>query len=341
MALDDRGATAVHLLSGFLGSGKTTLLGRLLAHYEATGLRPAVIMNELGEVNVEGAVADGGVPTAELLGGCICCSSRGNIGGAIEMLVKQYRPDVIVIESTGAANPLEAIDGITEAAMVVPIDLRSVITVADGPALLEHGKRGKGRTYKLMRDQIRAATHIVLNKADKLHPEERVLLEQTVREWNALSPMIVTTRCDVDMGMFDTGGTGPESGIGYGMANASAGGGCGCSESDCVGHEDGRLVNDHAHAGHSHVMALTYELRGAVDSEAFEAFLAGLPDNVYRAKGIVTFRDTGTRFLFQFAYRESDFMRLNPDAEARDVVVLIGEHFLKAPLVEQLDRLIE
>jgi len=345
--MEDHASVAVHLLSGFLGSGKTTLLGRMLAYYEATGRKAAVIMNELGEANVEKAAADSKVPMAELLGGCICCSSRGNIGGAIEMLVKQHRPDVIVIESTGAANPLEAIDGITEAAMVVPIDLRSIITVVDGPGLLEHGKRGKGRTYKLMRDQIRAATHIVLNKADKLYPEERVLLEQTIREWNAVSPMTVATRCEVDMAMFESGMEGTRAAIG--AQGADAGKACGCGDANCTEHGavhrgSGDAPSEgHAggHAGHGHVMALTHELKGPVDSEAFEAFLAGLPSDVYRAKGIVTFRDTGGRFLFQFAYRESDYARLASHAEARDVVVLIGEHFRKEPLLEQLDRLVD
>jgi G3E family GTPase len=332
-------ATPIYLLTGFLGSGKTTLLQRALAYCEATGRKAAVIMNELGEANVEGAALGSEVPMAELLGGCICCSSRGNAAGAIEMLVKQHRPDVIWIESTGAANPLEAIDGITEAALVVPIALRSIVTVVDGPGLLEHSRRGKGRTYKLMRDQIRAATVIVLNKADKLHPEERVLLEQTVREWNGVAALTAATRCEVDMEqLFDAGGTGMK-------APNRMGSSCGCGESDCGGHDRDQADDGHgrsdAHAGHSHVMALTHELRGAVDSEAFEAFLAALPSDVYRAKGIVTFRDTGGRFLFQFAYRESDFMRLAPDAEARDVVVLIGEHFQRGPLVEQLERLVD
>ncbi len=322
--------TPIYLLTGFLGSGKTTLLQRALEYCEATGRKAAVIMNELGEANVEGAALGSGVPTAELLGGCICCSSRGNAAGAIEMLVKEHRPDAIWIESTGAANPLEAIDGITEAALVVPIALRSIVTVVDGPGLMEHSRRGKGRTYKLMRDQIRAATAIVLNKADKLHPEERVLLEQTIREWNGVAGLTVATRCEVDMKpLLDPDAESP----------IRIGGSCGCGESDCGSHDRDQAGD--AHAGHSHVMALTHELSGAVDSEAFEAFLMALPSDVYRAKGIVTFRDTGGRFLFQFAYRESDFMRLAPDVEARDVVVLIGEHFTKEPLVEQLVRLVD
>lgn len=68
----------VYILSGFLGSGKTTLLQRLLEHWKDQGLRPAVVMNELGEVNLDGLLVEQTVPMAELLGGCICCSIRGS-----------------------------------------------------------------------------------------------------------------------------------------------------------------------------------------------------------------------------------------------------------------------
>lgn len=187
----------VHLLTGFLGSGKTTLLTRLLDYYRETGRQAAVIMNELGDVNLDGQLVDGEVPMSELLGGCICCTSRGDLGLEIHNLMERYRPEVILIESTGAANPLEIIDGITEAAFYDRIELRSVTAVVDGPGLLAQAARGKGRTYKLMRDQIRCATRLIVNKADRLAPDELVHVEQTVREWNAHAPLEASVRCTV------------------------------------------------------------------------------------------------------------------------------------------------
>lgn len=87
-------------------------------------------------------------------------------------------------------------------------------------------------------------------------------------------------------------------------------------------------------------MVLTHYLDGPIDSERFERFIAGLPENVYRGKGVLTFADTGnSRFLFQYAYREADFMKITPQGDVRDVVVLIGEHMRKDELLAGLNAL--
>ncbi|MGV2643546.1 GTP-binding protein, partial [Clostridium perfringens] len=95
----------------------------------------------------------------------------------------------------------------------------------------------------------------------------------------------------------------------------------------------------HAHDSHDHVMSYTYYFSHAVNSVEFERFIAGLPRDVYRAKGILTFNDTNSRFLFQYAFRESDFMKITPQGQVPDVVVFIGEHFQKSLLREQLEML--
>ena len=74
----------VYVLSGFLGSGKTTLLTKAIDYFTEAGRKPAVIMNEIGEVNLDGQLIADEVPMSELLGGCICCSSRGDLATALE-----------------------------------------------------------------------------------------------------------------------------------------------------------------------------------------------------------------------------------------------------------------
>src|SRR5690606_30591202 len=93
------------------------------------------------------------------------------------------------------------------------------------------------------------------------------------------------------------------------------------------------------HASHAHVTALTCYLQGPVDGDAFDAMLRALPPEVYRAKGIVTFRGTGSRFLFQYAFRETDYVRLAPEAAAHDTAVFIGEGFDRNAVTEALARL--
>ena len=126
--------TPIYILSGFLGSGKTTLLSRLITSFKRQGLRPAIVMNEIGEVNIEGLVAGEEVPTAEMLSGCICCTIRSDLSSEIAMLI-QRAPDVIVIEATGIANPMEILDAAAEASLYMRIDVKKLITVVDAAHL--------------------------------------------------------------------------------------------------------------------------------------------------------------------------------------------------------------
>lgn len=332
----------VHLLSGFLGSGKTTLLRRMLDYYTAQGKKPAVIMNELGDINLDGQLVGDEVPMAEMLSGCICCTMRGDLGMEISSLINEHQPDVIFIESTGAANPMETLDGVTEAAMYKSIDLRSVITVVDGPELLARSRDGKGRTFKLMQEQIRCATILLLNKADKLEPDQLVEAQQQLRELNGHAQIIATVRCAIDdwswldavveSHLQEHQRTAMEAGH---IANHTHIEGEECSIAGCT-HD-----HDHAahHHSHEHVMVVTHYWRSPVSSEAFESLLQRLPDNIYRAKGIVTFTDAPSRFLFQYAYKESDFLRIDPQGQVNDVAVFIGEHFSKAWLLRELELL--
>ncbi|XEC94148.1 GTP-binding protein [Paenibacillus tarimensis] len=340
----------VHLLSGFLGGGKTTLLKRLLEYYGSQEIKAAIIMNEIGDVNLDGQLVDGQVPMSEMLSGCICCTIRGDLSMEIKALIDEHQPEVILIESTGAANPLEIIDGVTEAALLVHIDLQSVTTVVDGPGLLEMSRKGRDRTFKLMQEQIRCATHLVCNKADRLASEEIVEVEQLVREWNASAPMIVTVQCVIPLERF--GLSAPELQKDVFKSKPADSGERSCGSGLCCGHDhhehdehgdhmegerpQGQL---HVHESHDHVMVVTHYLNKPVDSHAFEALLKRLPSEVYRAKGIVTFTDTPSRFLFQFAYREVEFIRITPQAIVNDVAVFIGEHFSKSWLLDELRKL--
>lgn len=308
----------IHLLSGFLGSGKTTLLTRMLDYYKAQGLKPVVIMNELGDINLDGQLVGEEVPMAEMLSGCICCTMRGDLGIELNNLIAEHKPDVIFIESTGAANPMETLEGVTEAAMYKSIDLRSVITVVDGPELLERSRSGKGRTFKLMQEQIRCGTILLLNKVDKLDPEQLVEAQQQIRELNEHATVIATVRCVIDD---------------WSWLDAAE-----KVDHQASDHSEHSHITSHHHS-HDHVMVVTHYWKKPVNSEAFEALLQRLPSNIYRAKGIVTFEDTPSRYLFQYAYKESDFMRIDPQGHVNDVAVFIGEHFSKEWLLSELELL--
>jgi G3E family GTPase len=317
----------VYLLTGFLGSGKTTLLKRMLDDAAGRGWKPAVLMNEAGDVNLDGMLVDAGVPMAEMLGGCICCTIRADLGLELTNLAKRHRPDVIWIESTGVAQPLEIIDAVTEASMYTRMELMAVVTVVDARHLLDRLRIGTGKTFRLMREQIRAASLIVLNKTDLIGEAEQAELEQQLSEWNPGAKMTATVNAELDARQLYE----PES------AYERSDGDHNHSASHEHEHEHPH-EHPHDHA-HDHVKVLTHYLTGPMDSHAFERFLRDLPEGVYRAKGIVSFRDTANRYLFQYAYRESDFLPITPQTTVHDVAVFIGEDFSKSDLAAKLERL--
>ncbi|MEC0229277.1 CobW family GTP-binding protein [Paenibacillus alba] len=331
----------VYLLSGFLGSGKTTLLTKAIDHFTEAGRKPAVIMNEIGEVNLDGQLVASEVPMSELLGGCICCSNRGDLGLALKELVTDEQPDLIFIESTGIANPMEIIDEVTDASLLLPVELKAVITVVDAPQLLELSRTSRGKTYRLMQEQIRCANLLLLNKTDLLQTEALQEVDALVRDWNAFASVHYTVFSQIDMRLIER--LEEEDTL-----QPSAGG----------KHEDAHQERDHVHDhehhdhdhhdhashtehhhSHSHVMAYTHFFERAVDSQAFEEFVSKLPQEVYRAKGILSFSDTSSRFLFQYAYREMDFIKITPKGVVPDVAVFIGENFSKDAVRTELLKL--
>lgn len=319
----------VFVLTGFLGSGKTTLLNRILAEAKESKRKPAVILNEVGDVNVEGELFEKDIPMAELLGGCICCTSRGDLGMELVQLAQENEPDVIWIESTGVAQPLEIMDGVTEASLYAKLELKNVITVVDSRQLLDRMRIGSGKTFKLMKEQIRVANILVLNKIDLVHEGDLKELQEALADWNPYAKIILSAKAELDPAMLYEE-----------MANVPRQEACTHNHvhGPACNHSGNEHHHDH-HSMHDHIHVLTYYFKGEVDSEAFESFLRQLPDEVYRAKGIVTFRDTVSLFLFEFAYREVDFLRVTPQKTVNNVAVFIGEGFSKSDLLAQLEQL--
>lgn len=337
--------TPIYILSGFLGSGKTTLLTRLIQYWKQQSLNPAIVMNEIGEVNIDGQITGHDVPTAEMLSGCICCSIRADLTSELALLIQNEKPDVIAIEATGAANPLEILDAVAEASLYMKIDVKHLITVVDSAHLLELYQTQKGKNYRLMQEQIRCASTLILNKIDRISEQEQEEVAHIVRGWNAVAAMIPAVRCDVNPAelLEPTSDITRQQYFNHPMAADEAGkyevvydpGAC----SPEIEHEPAhkhKLNHDHTHHTHDHVMSYTYYFQKPVNSYHFEAFIAELPREIYRAKGILTFSDTASRFLFQYAFRESDFMKINPEGQVSDVIVFIGEHFSQTKIHEQL-----
>ncbi|WP_195570814.1 CobW family GTP-binding protein [Paenibacillus sp. 1001270B_150601_E10] len=332
----------VVILSGFLGSGKTTLLKQLVDWSMEEGLTPAVIMNEVGDVNLDGQMLPENVQMEELLGGCICCSVRGDFGLKLYELVLENTPDVIYVECTGIAEPMEIVDALTEVSIYAPVQLTSLISLADAAQLSEQvlpkdGQKGSTKLKKLVIEQIRSAHLIVLNKCDLVEAEEVDRIEQGIREWNAKAALLKTSHAKLSKEVWIKSLRTSDE---LAQVQPSKTHDCGCQEHQ----PDPSCSHSHSsshHHSHDFVTVWTHAIAAPVNSERFEQWLNELPKEVYRAKGIVRFTDTTKRYMFQFAYRATEFIPIMPQGDVDDVIVVIGEQMDAAKLEHRLKQLIE
>src|SRR3989338_7949090 len=115
---------SISILTGYLGAGKTTLLQHIIKNLKK---RFAILMNEFGEVNIDSEIVQGkNVNIQELTGGCVCCSLAGEFEEAVKEIREKYNPEIIIVETTGIAEP-DAL--ITDVSSTFPdLILDSVIT---------------------------------------------------------------------------------------------------------------------------------------------------------------------------------------------------------------------
>jgi G3E family GTPase len=178
--------TSVILVTGYLGAGKTTLLRRIISD---SGRKIAVLMNEFGRIGIDGRVLGGkDVKIMELTGGCICCSLSGELVAAIEE-ISASKPDAIVIETTGLAEPSTIARDISR---MESVSLDAVITIVDADALLKSPNIGHTGM-----EQIELADLILLNKKD-LVPDIHDI-EIGLMKLNPHAELIPVERCGIGM----------------------------------------------------------------------------------------------------------------------------------------------
>lgn len=222
---------SVILLTGYLGAGKTTLVNHILAN--ADGIRAAVIVNDIGEVNVDARLikgaaegmadgADRGV--VALTNGCICCTLRDDLEATLRSLVLSGDYDHIVVEASGICEPIPIAQAITEVCdaicaehTMMKVKLDAVIAVADakrladefgcGEALLGAEEAEPEDIAVLLAEQLEFCSTVVLNKIDCVSPEESLIIEEAIRALAPGAEVIPAVRGEVDIvKLVDTGG---------------------------------------------------------------------------------------------------------------------------------------
>jgi len=286
-------SVAVDILTGFLGSGKTTLLRHVLDH-GLHGKPVAVIMNEIGEVGIDGKVITGLSAVekmVELSSGCICCSIDDyRFDLAIQEIIDTARPHLIIIESTGLADPEPLAYRVKNAGL----GLDAIITVVDAANV----GRALGETA-VAAAQIEAADFLVINKVDLVDASELTRVEKRLDRLNARAERFRSVRGAVDSDVLFATGV-------------------------AAFRTRSRTSSDHVQV--DGIGSFLYRSRRPFRQEAFERLLARLPSDILRAKGVVRFagRDWHCLFNFTCGRHELTWLRLDGDAGAENQAVFIG-----------------
>ncbi len=188
----------IFILSGFLGSGKSTLLQNFLQGEKSNQRKVAVLMNEIGEYSVDSSVVEKDVPLVELLKGCICCSLKEEVEIQILELYKEHQPDVIYIETTGVAHPIEVLDSCMSPIIAALLNIKSIVTVVDATQWLAK-QRLNLKLQKLLVEQVKYADDILINKIDKVTEEEMQEIKKALQTINPRATIHVTERANVSL----------------------------------------------------------------------------------------------------------------------------------------------
>ena len=324
----------VLLLTGYLGSGKTTLLNRILANKK--GIRFAVIVNDIGEVNIDAdLIQKGGVVGKKdesliaLQNGCICCTLKADLIEQIYEIMRMQKFDYIVIEASGICEPepiarticsIPTFGGLYTKYGICRLD--NIVTVVDAMRMQSEFDCGDTLVMKnideedienLVIQQIEFCNTVLLNKASEVSPKELERIKAIIRELQPKAEIIECNYADVELDklldthLFD-----------YDKVSASAGWIKGIETSEEDAHKAEHEEDEHEHGHHHHhehdggeveeygIGTFVYCRRPAFDMNKFDNFVAKKwSRNIIRAKGLCYFSDdTDMSYLFEQAGRQ-------------------------------------
>lgn len=283
----------VTVLSGFLGAGKTTVLNHVLNNRE--GLKVAVIVNDMSEVNIDaGIVKNGDVALSrteekmvEMSNGCICCTLREDLLKEVSNLAKEGKFDYLLIESTGISEPLpvaetfeftdengESLSAVSQLDTMVtvvaaPDFLRQVAEAKDLKAVgMELGEEDERTIADLLIDQVEFADVVLLNKVDQVTAEQKEKLKGAVKALNSRAKIVESEFGKVPLSeILNTGR--------FDLAQAkTASGWMKVMRGEEISEKDEYGIN-----------SFVYRARKPFHPERFAQFLEKAPEGVLRAKG--------------------------------------------------------
>jgi len=287
----------VYLFSGFLGSGKTSMLTDVIRQLKEKHLKPAVIMNELGKLPFDSQAVEKDIPLKEMLEGCICCSGAEKTEAQIQSLLMDNEFDVLIIETTGAAHPVEALDAVYSPLFAEKLNVKGIVTVADSKLWLNR-ETLTPQVRSLFMEQIRHAHLLLANKTDLLTEEEQARVVYELQGYNPHAFILQTTNGRVPLRLLEDL-----------KATAQV------DKSDIVKSPIAAM----------HLGSRLVEFKDIdFTQEHFENWVRSLPDTVYRMKGYVPIEGVRNPMLFQYAYGMVQWLPEYVKMPAK--LVIIGEN---------------
>ena len=360
----------IALITGYLGAGKTTLLNNILANDK--GIRAAVIVNDIGEVNVDaslieknGVVSQVSDTLVPLSNGCICCTLADDLARQLTQIAESGKFDYIIIEASGICEPVPiafTIDNFCkqEQARGVRIEMDNIIAVVDCARMFDEFAGGEDLLEEdideedieaLLIQQIEFCTTLVLNKCDLVTPEQIAELKALVRGLQKDARIVEATQAEVDLDeVLNTGRFSFEEAY-----NSAA-------WIDALEHPE---EHEDPEVLEYDITTFVYQRRKPFSLASLEKNIQGWPDSVIRTKGLVWLADDpNMAYVLEQAGKqvhmqengwflatapEDEFKRIvaeNPevldewDEECGDrmtKLVFIGRHMDKDTLIAQLD----
>ena len=321
----------VYIISGFLGSGKTTVLVNMVKECERNNKRPGIILNELGEVNVEGDLFKN-QQVKELLNGCICCSIQEDLKETLHQFTEKIQRnniDVLFIEGTGVANPQEIEETLISPEFLDHFELNSIISLVDASHYLEYQSyfSSTAEVRKLLKEQISSATMVLLNKSDLVKEQALTKIEQKIKE-NVKSgvPIFKTIFGGISI---------KELFLKRYYVHTAQGQREKTSESSHVHNRKSEHHHDHHH---STITALKITEVPKMKRRELESWLKRLPQTILRGKGIVQLEGSSGYFHFQFSSGNVRLERMREAPIQQPIIILIGDRLNSDEILTSFNR---
>ena len=327
----------VTILSGFLGAGKTTLLNHILSNQQ--GVKTAVLVNEFGEIGIDNdLIVTTGEEMVELSNGCVCCSINGELMEAVERIIDRPEPmDYIVVETTGLADPLPVAMTFLGSELRDQTRLDSIITLIDAENFDDDVL-----ATEVGRSQVIYGDILLLNKCDLVSEDRLQSVEQQLRDIKNDARILRSVKGDVPLplmlsvGLFES-----DKVVGTDSKTTSQD-----SDHDHSHGHDHSNGHDHSH-GHDHAdhleiegfTSLSFQSDGPFALRKFQNFLDNqMPQEVFRAKGILWFNESEKRHVFHLAGKRFSIDDSEWTGDRKNQLVLIGRNLDHNLLRQQLQE---